>query len=951
MDQRLDRERWRQTSAVLGAVLDLPAEERARYVQDACGNDGELRRLVEELLQAEAADDGFLAAPAVESAAPLIAEMIEPLPEDAPPAPLAVGRYVLVDKLGEGGMGSVHLARRADGQFEHQVAVKLLKQGLHGADGRRRFLQERQILARLQHPGIARLLDGGVMDDGTPFFVMELVQGRPVTTYCEENRLSVESRLRVFLEICEAAQYAHRNLVVHRDLKPSNILVDATGCVKLLDFGIAKLLAEGAEGEAEATRTTQRAMTPEYAAPEQVRGDPVTTATDVYSLGILLYELLTGERPYRLARRGAGELEKAILDQEPMRPSDRAAVQGSRPEGGHLRRRLRGDLDRIVLKALQKEPERRYPSAEALANDIRRHLEGQPVSARGDAPAYRAWKFLRRHRVAAAAAALVILSLVGGLIAATWQARRAQREARKAEAVKDFLKSLFSASDPSEAQGRERTARELLDEGARRIETELRDQPEVQSEVTRLIASVFHGLGEYDRAEPLVRADLERRRKLDGPRSVAVAESLTQLAGVKYEQARFDEAGAMFEEALSIEREKRGQRTPQVAELLWDLAGIKRSLGDLAGAEDLNRRALALFVETKGDDSPEASMVRNTLAITLVLGSRLEEAAALAATVADWDQRHNGPDHPSSLITRYNLAFDLFRLGRFAHARPLLEDVVARQRRVLGPRHDKLALTLRLLARTLDAEGRGEEALPPIVEATAIHRQSLGPSHLQVAGDLAWQGMIAAHTSRLTQAQGDVREVLRISRAQSGVAPGDLAWLRCYTGIVLAEAGHLDEGEGLVADAVTVFRAQKVGDADLGFALDVASDLARQRGQGSRAAELGREALARLEGSAGKDHPGTMVARVHAGAALWADGKAAEGERLLRAGLEGLERRFPDGHRDLATANLLLGQVLTRSGRADEALPHLQSSLRWRAAHLGPADLRTLAVRRALGGG
>jgi serine/threonine-protein kinase len=503
MDHPLDQERWRQACAVFDAALELPKDAQARYVADACGGDGRLRLLVEELLESEGKADGFMAAPAVEHAAPLIAEMIEPATEEASVVPLTVGRYLLLGKLGEGGMASVHLARRSDGQFEQQVAVKLLKQGVYGEEGRRRFLQERQILARLQHPGIARLLDGGVTDDGTPFFVMERVEGLPVTAYCDENRLSVESRLRVFLEICEAAQYAYRNLVVHRDLKPSNILVDTTGRVKLLDFGIAKLLAEGAEEQAAATRTTLRVMTPEYAAPEQVRGDPVTTATDVYSLGVLLYELLAGERPYRLARRAPGELERAILDQDPSRPSDRATAHGSRPEAGRLGRRLRGDLDRIALMALQKEPERRYPSAEALANDIHRHLAGLPVAARGDAFAYRARKFLRRHTVGVVAAALVLLSLLGGLFAATWQARRAQREASKAAAVKDFLGSLFSASDPSEARGRERTARDLLDEGARRIETDLQDQPEVQSEVTRLIANVYHQLGEYAREEPL----------------------------------------------------------------------------------------------------------------------------------------------------------------------------------------------------------------------------------------------------------------------------------------------------------------------------------------------------------------------------------------------------------------------------------------------------------------
>ena len=694
MDRALDPERWRRLSTILDGALDLPSEARPRYLDEACGDDADLRREVEDLLAAEASAGPFLETPAGERSAPLVAEMVQHLDEaEASPVGRLVGPYRLLAELGEGGMGTVHLAERADGQFEQRVAIKLLRHGLESREARRRFLQERQILARLEHPAIARLLDGGVTEQGVPFFVMELVEGRPVTTYCEEQRLGVEQRLRVFLEICDAAQYAHRNLVVHRDLKPSNVLVDPAGRVKLLDFGIAKLLAEGDDRAPAATRTLLQAMTPEYAAPEQVRGDAVTTATDVYALGVLLYELLTGARPYRVTSGSRGELERAILEQEPLRPSARASW-------------LRGDLDGIVLKALQKEPERRYASADALAHDIRRHLQGLPVSARGDSLAYRARKFVRRHRVGVAVAALVVLSLMVGLVGTISQAHRAQREARKAEAVKDFLKSLFAASDPAEAKGQERTARQLLATGAERIGTELQDQPEVRSEVARLIADVYFQLGEYDDALPLLRADLERRQKLDGPRSVAVAESLTRIADVTYDQGQFDEAAALYEDALAIQREKRGERSAEVAELLWDLAGVKRNHDDLGGAERLDLQALAIFVETKGDDSKEAVGARESLAIVYARGERLAEAAALQEQVALWRERHYGPDHPHTLNARYNLASYLLARERFPEAERIAEDVVARQRRVMGERHDRLGASLRVLARALDGRAR-----------------------------------------------------------------------------------------------------------------------------------------------------------------------------------------------------------------------------------------------------
>jgi tetratricopeptide (TPR) repeat protein len=843
-------------------------------------------------------------------------------------------------------MGVVYLAERMDGQFDQRVAIKLLKRGVSGMDAERRFLQERQILARLQHPGIARLLDGGVTADGSPFFVMERVEGIPITEFCDTRRLGVEQRLRVFLTVCEAVQYAHRSLVVHRDLKPSNILLDAGGRVKLLDFGIAKLLAQGSEG-APAGRTALRVMTPEYAAPEQVRGEAVTTATDVYSLGVLLYELLTGERPYGVARGSAGELERAILEQEPARPSDRVKTASPGVVGKDRRRRLRGDLDRIVLRALQKDPERRYPSAEALANDIHRHLEGLPVSARGDGVTYRLSKFLRRHRVVMSAAAVVVLSLVGGLVAATVQARRAQREARKAEAVKDFLQSLFSASDPAQAQGRQRTARDLLEDGARRIETELPDQPEVQSEVARLIAATYHGLGEYDRAASLLRDDLDRRRRLDGPDSTAAAESLTRLADVLYDQGRVDPAAPLYEEALAIQRQRRGERSPEVAELLWDIAGVKRNRGDLAAAEGLQKKALAIDVETRGEDSWEAAAVRESLAITYADGDRYAEAAAMQQPVVAWRERHSGPDHPQTLTARYNHATYLLALGHAAQVAQIAEDVVARQRRVLGARHVDLAGSLRLLARALDAAGRSEDARDLIAEAVAIHRESFGPSHLQVALDLACQATIDARSGHDLPAGREAREAVGIVDAQSSRG-AIVANVRSAAGAALAEIGQLEDADAQLSQALTVFRAQRREGIWFGRALDNLGDVARRRGQSARAAELGPQALAILERSGGTDHFASALARVHAGAALWAAGQDDEGERLLRSGLEALAKAFPAGHPDLATARFLLGDALARTGRATEARPLLAAALEWRQSHYGAADPRAAEVRRPL---
>ena len=942
MDQTADRQRWLRIAPILDAVLELPLSERRTFLDRACDGDAALGRELEELLAEASAPDGFLDTPAIERAAPLILD-IERDVERAPANALhgrIVGRYRLLTQLGEGGMGVVYLAERIDGQFDQQVAIKLVKQSVLDEEARRRFLQERQILAHLQHPAIARLLDGGVSSDGTPFFVMERVDGRPVTAYCAERMLTTDERLRIFLEICEAVQHAHRNLIVHRDLKPSNILVDDGGRVKLLDFGIAKLLGDGESAAAGRGHTVVRALTLDYAAPEQLRGDSVSTSADVYALGVLLYELLTGTRPYQTGRVG-GELERAILEEEPAGPS-------ARVEAGDLRRRLRGDLDRIALKALQKSPERRYSSVEAFASDVRRHLAGLPVAARGDALSYRARKFLARHRVGAGAAVLIFLTLVGGLFTTTWQAQRAEREARKAEAAKEFLKTLLSAADPTLAKGREPSVRQLLDAGAGRIETELRDQPDVQSEVARLVASVYHSLGEYDRAMPLLRADLERRERRDGAHSVAAAEARKLIADALYEQGRYDEAAPMYEEALAIQREKLGERTPEVAELLWDIAGVRRNRGDLAGAEAYDKQALAIYVATKGDQSADAAAVRESLAIVYSQLAQFSEAAALQRPVTIWRERHLGADHPHTLTARYNLAFYLQALGHFDDAVAITEDVANRQRRVLGDRHDGLAATLRLRAGALDAAGRAEEALPLVADALAIHIERFGADHLQVAHDRVWQAVVEAHTGRLAEAERDCREAQRIFDSQRIPARADLPNLRMWIGIVLAEAGQLDQADAVIARAVSDLRSARQEGPFLGLALDALGDVARRRGQASRARDLAREALPLVERGLGEDHEATAVSRVHAGAAQWAAGEAAAGEALMRAGIAQLERQFPGGHPDLASARCVLGDALSGAGRAGEARPLIHRAMAWRQTHFGPADPRTVETRHAL---
>lgn len=452
MSAIMDGERWQEVRAHFEAVVDRPPEGRAAYLDNVGKQDEALRRAVEILLASDAQADTFLEQP---PQIDLVSET-DSGGEEADPGAWGVGRsvgaYRLTALLGQGGMGAVYAAERADDQFEQRVAIKLVRWDADTPDLRRRFHMERQILASLQHPNIARLLDGGVTRDGIPYLVMEYVEGRPLHEYCTARSLALDARLELFRTVCAAVQYAHQNLVVHRDLKPTNILVTEDGTVKLLDFGIAKLLDVGAAADLSAmpkTRAGMQVLTPEYAAPEQIRGEAITTATDVYQLGVLLYQLLTGQLPYWVRGLMPSEVERIICTEQPTKPSVATRqINAATPQpttgpstntksqgedGGVGPSRLKGDLDTIVLKALRKEPERRYGSPEQFAEDIRRHLNKLPVSARADAFGYRAGKFMQRHRTGVVAALLVVLSLVGGMTIAFWQAQVAEQQRQRAE--------------------------------------------------------------------------------------------------------------------------------------------------------------------------------------------------------------------------------------------------------------------------------------------------------------------------------------------------------------------------------------------------------------------------------------------------------------------------------------------------------------------------------------
>ena len=565
----MNGEHFARVKAIVLAAHELEDDVRAAHLEAACAGDPALRAEVESLLAHEPAPASIVRSGAL---AGEIGGALREAFEDATalPTPDRIGPYHLLEPLGEGGMGQVFRAEQSE-PIRRVVALKLIRRGLDSREFIRRFEAERQILARLEHPGIARLIDGGLTSHGVPWFTMEYVDGVPIDRHCDEHTLSVAERVQLMRAVCSAVQYAHRNLIVHRDLKPGNILVTPEGTPKLLDFGIAKVLdpeAEAAQaaGAAPLTRPDSRLLTPAYAAPEQVRNEPVTTATDVYSLGVILYELLCGRRPYTVTGGSAHELQEAILTAEPAPPSaavrawvasgetpDSAesvtrAAAARRAEPARLRRELAGDLDTICLKALRKEPERRYSSADQLEADLRRYVEGLPVLARRDTLGYRAGKFVRRHRSGVTAAAAVVL-LVAAIVSAYTARLREQRdrahEARDAsDAVTEFLSGMLRAPDPSE-RGRDVTVLAVLDSASRKIGTEFATRPVIAARLEIAVGRAYHGLGRYDAA----RDHLERAAQLastrlaaDGSEQLLARQYLSNLAT---DQGRYHEAESL----------------------------------------------------------------------------------------------------------------------------------------------------------------------------------------------------------------------------------------------------------------------------------------------------------------------------------------------------------------------------------------------------------------------
>jgi serine/threonine-protein kinase len=746
---RLTPARLQEIQSCFEQALDLEPADRESFLSGVTVRDPDLATRVRGLLKAHESTGALLERPALEGWMAAIE------PGEDPLVGSRIGDYRVEARIGAGGMGTVYRAVRADEQYQTRVAIKFLRHHAAGEGALRRFRDERQILANLHHPGIAVLLDGGVTADGQQYFVMEHLEGEPITRWSDARALPVPARLALFEQVCAAVHYAHQSLVVHRDLKPGNILVTADGTVKLLDFGIAKLLPADGD-DSTVTQAGGRAYTPDYASPEQLLGRQVGTRSDVYSLGVVLFELLTGKRPFELAGKSAGEAERLVVDVPPPRPSSVIA-------DARARSNVVGDLDAIVLKALAKEPERRYGSVEELAADIRRHLDRHPVGARPEGIGYRLGKLVRRRRVETALVAVALLSLIAGAVLAAMQARRAILERERATEVQAFLTTMLGAANPA-AFGKDVQVRTVLDSAAVRAEA-LADRPAIEVNVREIIGGTYLSLGEFAQAEAQFRRELAIAEGLSPGGSRAVAAALARVSAALEYQGRYREADSVLARSVPLFA-RFGYSSPQSRADQLDARGrILTRLGRMAEAETLLTEALAIQRAIRPvNDSAVGYAYANLGMVRSELGRNLSAESLLVQAVASAKRAH-GEEHPLVAAVMSPLATVQERAGAMDRADSTFRATLAMRRKLLGPEHPEYAWTMFNYADHLLLAGKNAEAATWSRQVLALRGTSFGDSHPAVSTSMSILGRALGRMDSLAEGERWLRESWTVRRA------------------------------------------------------------------------------------------------------------------------------------------------------------------------------------------
>ena len=857
-------------------ALDLDRDQRRAWLSDRCADDAELRAKVDGLLAAHDLTTGILERRLTPATTTLVAE---------PLLDRRIGPYRVVRELGRGGMGVVYLAERDDGEFRREVAIKLLRNSPDAEELHRRFIAERQILASLSHPHIAQLLDGGTTDGQLPYLVMEYVDGLSITTYCDRHGLDIAARLRLFVDVCRAVNSAHQNLVIHRDIKPGNILVTASGQVKLLDFGIAKLLNSAMGGMAVPhTRTAFRMMTPDYASPEQVRGEPLTTGSDVYALGVVLYELLAGRRPYQIRTGAVRELHELVCEREPERPStwakrppppddaaaptpaEIASARGTSPAG--LQRVLGGDLDAIVMMALRKEPRRRYGSAELLAEDIERYLRGLPVVARHPSRAYYLGKFLRRHHKGATLGAIAVLSLIASTAVAVKQTATARRERdrataaltqsqqalRESDETTSFLAGLFDVNVPAPGGAAPGTTEELIARGMGQIE-QLGNRPLVQARMLEGLGRIYQNAGRFAEAKQAYERSLVLRRANRAGESAETATTLLHMANTLRVTGSYAAADSAAWQALRIYQKVNGPADPSVADAWQMLSMLAVYRSDIRSTEAYARRSADIMVAAYGADDPRVGYALELLGGALHRLGRYDEGERYMRQALALYEREKGPNDPGLIVPLYRLAEAVASSRQdYAEAARLMERGVAISRASLGEAHPRTAYALDLLGGVESRRGNFAKAEQLSRLAVEMYEKTLGKRDVSVADAYSDLAKVYSRVGRWTDAEAAQRTAITVFSMVLGSTHPMYAGAIAGLCEIHVHANRLAEANAECRQSLAI-RERAQGTRNLGLLnpLMLLGDMSAARGDLSAADSLYSAALSILQ-----EHLGTQ---------------------------------------------------------------------------------------------
>jgi|GEM_PF-48619 len=958
---------WQHLRDTFAAALEVPPDQREAWLVQRCDGNETLLHDTRRLLQAHAAPGDVLDRGS-DLRAGLVATMTQDTERSDPRLGTLIGPYRLLQLLGRGGMGTVYLAERADGQFCQNVALKLIQDETPARALHERFLRERAILARLAHPNIAQLHDGGMSAQGLPYFTLEVVEGEPITRWCDARDLGIDARIDVLLKVCDAVHYAHRNLVVHRDLKPSNIFVNAEGEPKLLDFGIAKFLDTSAA--ARMTDAHAGPMTREYAAPEQVLAQPITTLTDIYALGVLLYELLCGQLPYPQAARGTISWPKAIVEEAP-EPLSRAITRASNhyvPASASaapahedaralaarrgllpraLKRKLRGDLEMITQRALEKTPESRYPSAAAFADALRAYRDG--LALPGGGLRYRSAKFLRRHAIAAGVAGALALVTLAGVSGVLWQARQTAVAGRRAQATQQFLTSVFDVSDPDRAQGQTVTARELLDEGARRAQSELADQPELQIDLFRLIGTLYYRLGLYADAQVLQDKAITQLRSFE-PGSEHLAAALTEMADTERQQERYPEAEHALSEALALEASVHDDDLH--AQTLANLGSLLGEIGRNDEAERALREALALDLRLHALPDERIADEQERLARVLALRAPDDEAKNLLTDSLRQRRMLHGEHHSSVAETLQELAKLAWSRGDLAGAERNFVDALELRRGLFGSHHPSIADSLYWLGGLRSYQGRYADAEAAMNEALAINRATFGPD---TAHDAPYHDMlaeVAQANNDLDRAEREARTAIDLWRRVLGERHSEMSNGLQRLALIERDRGNGDEAVALLEQAVEIRRAALGPDSDrVGFALANLAETQRINHDPAAAIETFGQALAIYKASLPAHHQRVVEALSGLGHSQLDSGDRTAAIATLERALEIAREVYPAAHPDRVRVLLPLGEAYLAHAepmRAAETLEQAKALIAAsKTAHVRNAVQTLVALGRA----